>query len=268
MIKATTISQPADLAEVLDKKTDDTECLPNSHMATLRTNGCSSFSKRTTSLINTDSAKCEHRGSSDSTYVFGPGVRCDSLVERLGASDTVFTGEKSNEVPYTNITEGTDQMLHLEPKTCSCSPDATVSVTTVNFGSVVSTGMLGSGVSNDLFISTSTPSQLADCSCQPVDWSDTGCTVVAPEVLLEELSSSSSLCGPGFVGAEEFISRLLRDEETPSVTSCDDSSTTDDSCDITTSSERKPAHLVMTSLCREVTYVTKYAKSINKTVKY
>ena len=255
LIRATTNGQHVDAPEVLDKATDDTQCLQNSHMDTSRTNGCSSFSKQTTSLINTE--------SSDSKHMFGSGVRCDWLVERIGASDTVFTGEKSNTVPHTNITEllakGTGQALRLKPKTSSCSPDATdvsvSGVSTVKFGSVVSTGIFGSGVPNDLFTSKSTPSQLADCSTQRVDGSDTGCTVVTPEVVLDELSSSSSLCGLGFVGAEDFISRLLRDEETFSVTSTDDSSTTEDNCDISTSSESKPAHLVITSLCREVTYV-------------
>ena len=259
VITATRNGQPADVPEVLDKETDDTECWQNSHMDTPRTNDCSSFSKQTSSLINT-----EHSGSSDATHMFVPGVRCDRLVERIGASDTEFTGEKSNKLPYTNITEqlakGTGQVLRLkQPKPSSCSPDATdvlgSGVSTVKFGSVVSTGILGSGISNDLFISTSTPSQFAGCSTERVDGSDTGCTVDVPEVVFDELSSSSSLYGLGFVGAEDFISQLLRDEETPSVTSSDDRSTTGDSCDVTTSSESEPTHLVITSLCREVTPV-------------
>ena len=72
----------------------------------------------------------------------------------------------------------------------------------------------------------------------------------ASELVSDELSSSSSLSEPGFVSAEDFISRFLRDEETSSVTSSDDISTTEDSWDGT--SQNKPAHFVITSVCREV----------------
>ena len=75
-----------------------------------------------------------------------------------------------------------------------------------------------------------------ESSIEPVDGSLTGYVFAAPEVnIFDELSSSSS--GPGFISAEHFISSLLRDEDTSSVSSNEASSTPGETCEGETSPE-------------------------------
>ena len=224
--------QPTDVADVLDRGTGDMECLQNSEMDTPRT-AWYSFPRQTTAQFNTDSVKWEHVGSSDYTGMSGSGARSDWLEDRVDGSD-IECMDGPTELVFVDINSQTDTSQ------------------TDRFSS----GVLTSTPSElGECLSTSTPSELGEGSPVPVGETESVCTFDVPEFAWDELSSSSSLSGPGFVSAEDFISRILRDEETSSMTSSDDRSTSGDSWDIMTSPESEPTHLMMTSLCREVSHV-------------
>lgn len=87
-------------------------------------------------------------------------------------------------------------------------------------------------------VSMTTPDDTSESRTEGIGGSPTEWTVAPPELgMFDELSSSSSVSGPGFVSAEHFISALLRDEETSSVASNDANSTYGDSWEMTMSSE-------------------------------
>ena len=102
--------------------------------------------------------------------------------------------------------------------------------TDARIGSVDAAQML----TTDVLITTT--NDTSESMIEPVGGSLTGYAIAAPEVdLFDELSSSSS--GSGFISAEHFISSLLREEETSSVTSNDATSTLGDTFEVATSSE-------------------------------
>ena len=246
--------QPTDVADVLDMGMGDMVCLQNSEMDTPRTTGWYSFPKQATTQLNTDSVEWEPAGPSMS----GSGARSDWLEDRVGASGIEYM-DGPNELVFVEINSQTDtsptDMFSSGVSTptasdlgeCLSAPTPTELVECLSAPTPSELGEC---------LSAPTPSELGECSPVPVGETESVCTFDVPELECDELSSSSSLSGPGFVSAEDFISRILRDEETSSVTSSDDRSTTGDSWDITTSSDSEPTHLVITSLCREVSYTT------------
>ena len=270
--------QPTDVADVLDMGMGDMVCLQNSEMDTPRTTGWYSFPKQATTQLNTDSVEWEPAGPSMS----GSGARSDWLEDRVGASDIEYM-DGPNELVFVEINSQTDTSptdrfssgvstpTASDLGECLSAPTASELVECLSAPTPSELGeCLSAPTPSDLgeclsaptpselgeYLSAPTPSELGECSPVPVGETESVCTFDVPELECDELSSSSSLSGPGFVSAEDFISRILRDEETSSVTSSDDRSTTGDSWDITTSSDSEPTHLVITSLCREVSYTT------------
>ena len=109
-------------------------------------------------------------------------------------------------------------------------PSKSETSTDARIGSVNAAQML----ITDVLITTT--NDTSESMIEPVGGSLTGYAIAAPEVdLFDALSSSSS--GSGFISAEHFISSLLREEETSSVTSNDAMSTLGDTLEVATSSE-------------------------------
>ena len=226
--------QPTDAADVLDMGTGDMGRLQNSELDAPRTTRWYSFPRQTPKQMNTDPVKWEQVGSSDYTRMSGSGARSGWLEDRVGAIDLECM-DGPNELVFVDINSQTDTSQTDMFISCMSAP------TLSDLGECLSAPTL---------------SDLGEYSPVPVGETESVCTFDVPERLCDELSSSSSLSGPGFVSAEDYISRILRDEETSSVTSNDDRSTTGESWDMMTSPESEPTHLMMTSLSREVSPAT------------